>query len=103
MSKTCKRPSYRSVTGMVDTPMPLTAHLAELRSRLSWGVVALAAGFIVCYTFSDKIVAALKFPPTLVGKPIEVPLQIIAPAEAFTTQLWVSFIAGLFLALPAIL
>jgi sec-independent protein translocase protein TatC len=89
--------------GMVDTPMPLTAHLAELRLRLIWCMVALVVGFSVCYTFSDKIVAALKFPPALVGKPIEVPLQIIAPAEAFTTQLWVSFIAGLFLALPVLL
>ena len=33
---------------MVDTPMPLTAHLAELRSRLIWCMVALAVGFIVC-------------------------------------------------------
>jgi sec-independent protein translocase protein TatC len=41
---------------MVDTPMPLTAHLAELRSRLIWCMVALAVGFIVCYGFSDKIV-----------------------------------------------
>ena len=31
---------------MVDTPMPLTAHLAELRSRLIWRMVALAVGFI---------------------------------------------------------
>jgi Sec-independent protein secretion pathway component TatC len=29
---------------MVDTPMPLTAHRAELRSRLIWCMVALAVG-----------------------------------------------------------
>ena len=76
---------------MVDTPMPLTAHLAELRMRLIWCMVALVVGFSVCYTFSDKIVAALKFPPALVGKPIKVPLQIIAPAEAFTTHIMGEF------------
>ena len=42
---------------MVDTPMPLTAHLAELRSRLIWCMLALAGGFIVCYALSDRIVA----------------------------------------------
>ena len=72
---------------MVDTPMPLTAHLAELRSRLIWCMVALAVGFSVCYGFSDKIVAALKFPRRWLGSRLKVPLQIIAPAEAFITYI----------------
>jgi len=88
---------------MVDTPMPLTAHLAELRSRLIWCMLALAGGFIVCYALSEKIVAALQSPPVLVGQPIRVPLQIIAPAEAFVTYIKVGLIAGLFLMLPLIL
>jgi len=88
---------------MVDTPMPLTAHLAELRSRLIWCMLALAGGFIVCYALSDKIVAALQSPPVLVGQPIKVPLQIIAPAEAFVTYIKVGLIAGLFVVLPLIL
>jgi sec-independent protein translocase protein TatC len=88
---------------MVDTPMPLTAHLAELRLRLIWCLLALTVGFIVCYAFSDKIVAALQFPPTLVGSRIKVPLQIIAPAEAFMTYIKVALIAGLFLVLPVVL
>jgi sec-independent protein translocase protein TatC len=88
---------------MVDTPMPLTAHLAELRSRLIWCMMALAVGFVVCYGFSDKIVAALQAPVVLVGPPMKVPLQIIAPAEAFVTYIKVGLIAGLFLVLPFIL
>jgi sec-independent protein translocase protein TatC len=88
---------------MADTPMPLTAHLAELRSRLIWCMLALAGGFIVCYALSDKIVAALQSPPVLVGQPIKVPLQIIAPAEAFVTYIKVGLIVGLFLVLPLIL
>jgi len=89
--------------GMVDTPMPLTAHLTELRQRLIWCLLALSVGFIVCYAFSDKIVAALQSPLTLVGPPIKVPLQIIAPAEAFMTYIKVGLFAGLFLVLPVIL
>jgi sec-independent protein translocase protein TatC len=88
---------------MADTPMPLTAHLAELRSRLIWCMMALAVGFIVCYGLSDRIVAALQTPVVLVGPPMKVPLQIIAPAEAFVTYIKVGLIAGLFLVLPFIL
>jgi sec-independent protein translocase protein TatC len=88
---------------MVDTPMPLTSHLSELRTRLLWSVVALAGGFVICYALSNTIVAALQSPFTLVGTPITVPLQIIAPAEGFLTYLKVGFVAGLFLVLPVIL
>ena len=88
---------------MVDTPMPLTAHLAELRGRLFACVIAIAIGFLVCYAFSNHIIAALQAPPNLLGQPVKVPLQIIAPAEAFLTYLKVSFLCGLFLALPVVL
>jgi sec-independent protein translocase protein TatC len=88
---------------MIDTPMPLTAHLAELRTRLFACVIAIALGFTLCYALSDGIITALQFPPVLIGAPVKVPLQIIAPAEAFLTYLKVSFLAGLFLALPLIL
>jgi sec-independent protein translocase protein TatC len=83
--------------------MPLTAHLAELRSRLFVSVIAMALGFALCYTIKDSIIAALQSPPVLIGARVKVPLQIIAPAEAFLTYLKVSFLAGVFLALPFIL
>ena len=88
---------------MADTPMPLTAHLAELRSRLFAAVIAMALGFALCYTVKDSIIAALQSPPVLIGERVKVPLQIIAPAEAFLTYLKVSFLAGVFLTLPFIL
>jgi sec-independent protein translocase protein TatC len=88
---------------MVDTPMPLTAHLAELRGRLFASVIAIAIGFLLCYAFSNSIITALQAPPNLLGSPVKVPLQIIAPAEAFLTYLKVSFLCGLFLALPVVL
>jgi sec-independent protein translocase protein TatC len=88
---------------MVDTPMPLTAHLTELRSRLFTSVIAIGIGFLLCYAVSDHIIAALQSPPNLLGEQLTVPLQIIAPAEAFLTYLKVSFLCGLFLALPVVL
>jgi sec-independent protein translocase protein TatC len=47
---------------MVDTPMPLTAHLTELRSRLFVCVIALGIGFFLCYGFKASIVASLQSP-----------------------------------------
>ncbi len=88
---------------MVDTPMPLTSHLGELRTRLLYCVIAVAVGFLLCYGLSDYIIRALQSPPSLLGPSLTVPLQIIAPAEAFLTYLKVSFLCGLFLALPVIL
>lgn len=88
---------------MVDTPMPLSAHLAELRTRLLACVIAIAIGFILCYAFSNYLISALQAPPNLFGPSLKVPLQIIAPAEAFITYLKVSLLCGLFLALPVIL
>jgi len=88
---------------MIDTPMPLTSHLGELRTRLFFCVIAIGAGFLLCYGFSDHLVAALQSPPNWTGKPLAVPLQIIAPAEAFLTYLKISFLCGLFLALPVVL
>ena len=88
---------------MVDTPMPLTSHLGELRTRLFYCVIAIGVGFLLCYGFSDYLIAALQSPPSLVGDPLTVPLQIIAPAEAFLTYIKVSLLCGLFLALPVVL
>ncbi len=88
---------------MIDSPMPLTSHLTELRGRLFGCVIAIGIGFLLCYYFRDYIIAALQSPPTLIGEPLKVPLQIIAPAEAFLTYLKVSFFCGLFLALPVVL
>ncbi len=88
---------------MVDTPMPLTSHLGELRTRLFYCVIAVGVGFLLCYSLSDYLIAALQSPPSFMGEPLSVPLQIIAPAEAFLTYLKVSFLCGLFLALPVVL
>lgn len=88
---------------MVDTPMSLMAHLVELRTRLMACVIAIAVGFSLSYAVSDQIIAALQSPPVLIGEPVRVPLQIIAPAEAFITYIKVSLLTGLFLALPVVL
>ena len=48
--------------------MPITAHLEELRKRILYSVVALTIGFIVCFQFSEPLLAWLQIPLTLVLK-----------------------------------
>jgi sec-independent protein translocase protein TatC len=82
--------------------MPLTAHLEELRARLIKSLLAVGVGFLLAYGWAEPIFIFLARPllrvsagdATLIGTGI---------AEAFFTKLKVSFIAGVFLASPAVL
>lgn len=82
--------------------MPLTGHLAELRSRLIKVVLAVAVAFLISYVFVEQLFALLTAPLLEVQIP---GLTLIGTAvtEVFFTQIKVSFIAAVFLALPAIL
>jgi sec-independent protein translocase protein TatC len=96
--------------------MPITAHLEELRKRLLYSVVALAAGFGVSFNYSEELLAWMQLPLTItVGfttkspfvvasyTPSPTKLVFLAPAEAFWMYMKIAFVAGIFLALPFIL
>jgi sec-independent protein translocase protein TatC len=80
--------------------MPIMEHLRELRVRLIRVVIALTAGFIVAYFFSDQLFAALTLPIRQVAHN-KLLLIGTGVGEAFFTKIKVSVIAGLFLASPA--
>ncbi len=88
---------------MSDAEMPLTEHLEELRGRLFKALLAVLVGFAVAYGYADWLFEIMIRPVTLAadGKPMS--LIGTGVAEAFFTKLKVSFIAGIFLALPVIL
>ncbi len=88
---------------MSDVEMPLTEHLEELRWRIGKTLLAVAIGFGIAYTFSDVLFAFLTHPVQEAAGPGGVALIGTGVAEAFFTKLKVAFIAGVFLALPAIL
>jgi sec-independent protein translocase protein TatC len=89
---------------MADAEMPLTAHLEELRWRILKALLAIAAGFAFSYAFADTLFAILIRPIELAaGGDETVKLIGTGVTEAFFTKLKVSFIAGIFLASPAIL
>lgn len=82
--------------------MPFTGHLGELRSCLIKSLIAIAAGFAVCYTFVENLFFFLSRPLTAVATP---GLTLIGTSviEAFFTKMKVAFIAGLIVALPVVL
>jgi len=91
---------------MADVKMPLTAHLEELRWRLIKVLLALAAGFLVCYNFAELLFDVLTHP--LLGlnigtQPDTVHLIGTGVVEAFFTKMKVSLIASVFLTSPVIL
>jgi sec-independent protein translocase protein TatC len=82
--------------------MPLTAHLAELRSRLIKSVLGLLIAFGVCFTVVEEIFEILTAPLRRAQIPGLVLIGTAVP-EAFFTKVKVAFFAALVLALPLLL
>jgi sec-independent protein translocase protein TatC len=78
--------------------MPLTEHLAELRNRLIWAIVAVAIGAALGFAFADSIVVFLREP-----LPADVKLVQIDLGDGFAIQLQISLVVGVILAMPVIL
>ncbi|MDJ0788182.1 MAG: twin-arginine translocase subunit TatC [Myxococcota bacterium] len=84
---------------MDDPALPLTDHLAELRSRLfkilgAWAVCAVGA-----WSFKEQIFGLLLQPATQALGP-EGTLQAIAPTEIFFTYLKSALLAGFVFSIP---
>ncbi len=101
----------------MEEKLPFTAHLEELRQRLIKCLLAIVAGFVISFTFSERIFQLLTLPlkadlhikrtyPYFEFIPKENPIQklvFLAPAEAFWMHIKVSLVTGLILSLPVIL
>jgi len=84
-----------------DVRMPLTAHLDELRTRLIRALASVGVGFAAAYWFAEPLVAWLLVPLTAL-RPEESLVIGTGVTDAFFTKLKVSFVAGVFLASPAV-
>ena len=87
---------------MDEKKLPLTSHLQELRKRLVFSFIAVAAGFVICYAFSQDLFDILS-KPLLKMMPSGGSLIFTSVAEAFFTYMKVAFIAGFILTSPFVL
>src|SRR3954451_10181468 len=78
--------------------MPLTGHLAELRNRLLWSLLAVGVGASVGFAFGDRIVELLKAP-----LPPNVPLIVTQIGAPFAIRLQIALVVGVILAMPVLL
>lgn len=86
-----------------DTPeAPLLSHAIELRKRLIIAIVALLAGFLVCYVFAQDIYAFLVKPLADASEGDSRRLIYTGLAEAFISYIRLSLWGGALIAFPVI-
>jgi len=87
---------------MDDTRLPLTEHLAELRTRLIRISLAWFLGSALAWNAREQIFGLLIQPAVAALGEGDRPLQAIAPTEIFITYLQCALLAGFVFALPVI-
>lgn len=85
-------------SGPAPASMPLSGHLAELRNRLLWSILAILVGASVGFALGDQIIAVLKSP-----LPPDVPLIVTQIGAAFAIRLQIALVTGVILAMPVLL
>jgi sec-independent protein translocase protein TatC len=85
-----------------DAKLPLTAHLAELRSRLAKLLLAWAIATVASWSYREEVFAFLLRPALDSLGPEGGKLQALAPAEIFFTYMKCALLAGFVLALPVV-
>src|ERR1700688_3230059 len=80
--------------------MPLLAHLEELRKRIVFSVIGVLGGFIVCWSYADRIFGLMQQPIILALRHhgLGGGLVYLNPTDPFNLYLEVAFVAGLFAA-----
>ena len=78
--------------------MPLTGHLAELRNRILWSLLAIAVGSAVGFALGPQIISVLKAPI-----PANIPLITTELGSAFSIRVQVAIVTGVILAMPVLL
>lgn len=82
--------------------MTFLDHLEELRKRLMVSLIAVAAGFFLCWSFAERIFAILQAPLTNFLPPGD-KLSYTRLTAPFFLYMKVAFFAGIFVASPVVL
>jgi len=80
--------------------MTLIGHLQDLRKGVTRSLLAILVGFLVCYAFAGQMLKILMMPMLHVLKQSHFIYTL--PTEAFFAEMWIAFVAGMFLASPYI-
>jgi sec-independent protein translocase protein TatC len=93
-----------SVDHIEDSSAPLIEHLAELRTRLIWSVLAFVAGMVVAFTVWNPIFNFLTRPicDALATRQQDCGLILIKLQEGFFVAIRISLLGGLVLSFPII-
>ncbi len=84
-----------------DLPMPILEHLAELRRRLIWSIVALIVASAVAFAFYEVIVRFLLRPFEGIESAMDNnTVYVTTVIEGFSTRLRVSILCGLIASIP---
>jgi sec-independent protein translocase protein TatC len=81
---------------------PLMDHLIELRQRLIYALIGVAAGFVVCFAFATQLYNILVWPYLWARGGDKVAMIFTAPQEFFFTKLKLALFGAVFLAFPII-
>jgi len=85
--------------------MSFLDHLEELRKRLVYSIIAVAAGFGVCWFYAEKIFGIMQRPivDALQKNGAAPKLVFLNPTDPFNLYLEIAFMTGLFVASPVVL
>ncbi|MCF6287157.1 MAG: twin-arginine translocase subunit TatC [Candidatus Hydrogenedentes bacterium] len=87
-----------------ESRMSFTEHLGELRIRLIRSGIAVVAGAVLCYIFSNQIFEVLARPlQVLQAEGTETPWVVLGPLEYFFFKIKVAGYGGMCLAFPVII
>jgi sec-independent protein translocase protein TatC len=87
------------------TGMSFLEHLEELRRRIIYSFLYVAAGFCVCWWFHEQIFAIMQKPivTALANHKMDTQLVYLNPTDPFNMYLKIAFLAGIFVASPFVL
>jgi sec-independent protein translocase protein TatC len=82
--------------------LPLMGHLEELRKRIVFSVLGVLAGFLLCWSYADRIFGLMQQPiiGALRRHGLAGGLVYLNPTEPFNLYLQVALVGGLFAASP---
>lgn len=87
-----------------DTSAPLIEHLAELRKRLIWSVLAFAVAMIACFTVWNPVFNFMTRPlcDALLARDQSCQTYLLSMQEGFFLAISISMVGGLCLSFPVI-